>query len=1755
MEDNRPTITPSEVENNTNTLFNRSDEILTSLLEVSQHTSVSLNNKLLEILNAESSVTHDSPAMTDVEHEVSQPPNTLMERQPLNLTSIEASSVTSDDDIGPTIHFHKTNTTTPLIIKAEIINSLDRTFSCLVDNGAEINLIRADIIGELNNITLNPSNIKTITGLGHTKIKIYNYIRIQLKFDTGYISPVSDFYIVPQEHLDTELIVGVPWLKTSQLLPDMNTYQLFFRDGNAVIPVTDSQVEQDEGPTAVAAHNMEIGPNQYRIMKVDIQEVTPSNQIYLLEGITNKNTETLSGLMVNEREILVANYNEHPWFIPKGFKLGTLIPVRLEPEGSVDEETPVEKKSQPETQRENQEELLEINQSAQIRHTNIDNTEDYWNETTIEENFQINDIPVTQQQKRKLINLLLKYPNILSTGDDDVGVSTNVKHHIELETNKPVYVPVRRFQGPIAREIEEQCRELETCGIIRKSNSPYSAPVVPVRKPDGTLRLCIDYRALNKVTKSDAFPIPNLIDSVYNMSGAKYFTTIDLVRGYYQIEMAQESIEKTAFSTPLSHYEFLRMPFGVKGGPATFQRGMMLALSEIPWSEVMAYLDDIIIRSTTFDEHLISLEKVFNALQYNGFKLKPKKTKLCREIVDFLGHRVSRHGIEPLDKNLSGIKNFPVPTTGKQLQQFLGMVNFYRRHIPHCSSVAHPLSRQAHLDKITWDERCQESFDKLKLSLISPPILAFPNHNLNAPPLELYVDASNAGVGAVLQQKQDGIERPIAFVSKTFTSAQKNYSTTEKELAALRWAVKTLKPFLCNDKEFIIHSDHQPLQYLYNMALTDTRIARTLDELKEFNFVVKYISGRKNILADALSRSPIDGDIESDPIDEIPINKPNTHPSIPQGFSQREIPGGGDSLFQCLSLWMHNDDDHATQIREQVVDKLMRNPSLYQLKGRKLNKRLHALRYPGQIPIPEMIEAFTHLVDCQVIVYCNPGLPMTYGEDKEKKCYLNCISGIHYNLLTKEENVKVKTILRIRVDQVNIVKVNYGDLDDIQMISLDIPQEEYDIIDQVQEDDRLLRRLYKAILFDILKENLHKDLKIFKPNYNKIVLIENILIYVGHEKYKYVVSRPFLISTSTKLHVEWGHIGILKLLNLLEDLWHPQLKRIATDICRCCPKCQLNKPITNVPKPPLLKITAAYPFDLLAVDLLQLPKTNRNHSYVLVAIDHFSKFVVAVPLMNKTGATVANAFKNKLLPFLPRIPNRLLSDRGLEFSGNQFEDILQEFGIHHILIPALMPQCNGITERVNRTLLQLLRLMTQEHPSSWDQHLTHAITSYNNTYHSAIDATPSDMLLTRSHSFVNNPILQKYWREPSTKFSPYQKGSLVAYKTQLPGDLVINKFKPRYKGPYQIIETQPNQLTYLITREDLNGKHLQVHYSQLRPWISVPRYLRRNRDFMELILDENIQLEEEIEEDNEEIIIEENTWEEPPIQQEEEKEEDTSFDFEGFPETETSLSLNEYMRFINLTHGNINSNLNNNNIEICNTNLEGEEDIRNTLINNIPFSFSAIPSNTSVPTPPLTNTIVIVKEYSDKSCQTCNVQQTFQNKSSQTDQQTEVSDTINGMRSLFNGLEDITQDNKSSFSGFEDDVKEERIKSLISKDSKSFYNLTNINEGDNSGSSLSNAPDMEAFFQDSYIIEPSIPYSCSVNKLPSNTVTNTVFLTIPPLNIPATEANNLPNISILRDFGHYNTRSKGKVPGEQPWVMTEILEYGKQKCKKDVFLS
>ena len=362
----------------------------------------------------------------------------------------------------------------------------------------------------------------------------------------------------------------------------------------------------------------------------------------------------------------------------------------------------------------------------------------------------------TLEESAELATLLNKYGDTFSKDELDLGLTHLIEHAIDTGDARPVKQSPRRIPMAFAGEDKKAVDKLLVQGVIQPSRSPWASPVVLVKKRNGSTRLCVDYRRLNSVTQTDSFPIPSTQDCLDAVAGSVLFSTMDITSTYNQIPVKWEDIFKTAFVTRCGLYEYRTMSFGLTNAPATFQRLMELALAGLQWESCLIYLDDVIVFGRSFDEHLSRLSSVLDRLQKAGLKLKPEKTHLLQDEVVFLGHVISKDGVRPNPDNVDRIVKWLVPRNVTEVRAFLGMGNYYRRFIKDFAKKMQPLfelTKERH--PFLWSSQCQEAFEALKKELAGPDIMACPQEEGE---YILDTDASDNCIGAVLSQKQNGVE-------------------------------------------------------------------------------------------------------------------------------------------------------------------------------------------------------------------------------------------------------------------------------------------------------------------------------------------------------------------------------------------------------------------------------------------------------------------------------------------------------------------------------------------------------------------------------------------------------------------------------------------------------------------------------------------------------------------------------------------------------------------------------------------------------------------------------------------------------------------------------------------------------------------------------------------------------------------------------------------------------------------------------------
>ena len=428
-----------------------------------------------------------------------------------------------------------------------------------------------------------------------------------------------------------------------------------------------------------------------------------------------------------------------------------------------------------------------------------------------------------------------------------------MKHAIPT-TAPPIRQSIRRVPEALKDSINCEVSRMLEQKIIQPSSSPWSSPVVMVQKKDGSWRFCIDYHKLNAATHRDAYPLPRIEATLDSLKGCRYFTTLDLAAEYWQVGLEEDDKEKTAFSTLQGHFEFSVMPFGLTNAPATFQRLMECTLAGLTHEQCLIYLDDIIVFSSSFSIHLECLRNVFTALPQAKLQLKLSKCSFGQTQVQYLGHIVSATGIKPDPRKIEVVSCYPVPQNVKELKQFLGLTNYYRKFISNYAHIAEPLHKMLRGPKkiFTWTTPCQQAFDHLKSRLVQLPVLSHPDFSV---PFILHTDASETAVGAVLSQCIDGKERVVSYWSRQLTKPERNYSTIEREALAVVSATKEFYPYLYGFS-FQLVTDHNPLTSLRDIKDVGGRLTRWTLYLQQFNFTWEHRPGKHHCNADALSRLP-----------------------------------------------------------------------------------------------------------------------------------------------------------------------------------------------------------------------------------------------------------------------------------------------------------------------------------------------------------------------------------------------------------------------------------------------------------------------------------------------------------------------------------------------------------------------------------------------------------------------------------------------------------------------------------------------------------------------------------------------------------------------------------------------------------------------------------------------------------------------------------------------------------------------------------
>jgi transposase InsO family protein len=902
------------------------------------------------------------------------------------------------------------------------------------------------------------------------------------------------------------------------------------------------------------------------------------------------------------------------------------------------------------------------------------------------------------QQRSEVFRALEKHR---SMWDGRLGQIHGTTHRIDLTPGaKPFHSRPYRA-GPRAREAETaEIQRMLKEGVIEATQSEWASPVVLVPKPDGSMRFCIDYRKLNQLTVRDAYPLPRMDECIDSLGEAKVFSTLDCNCGYWQIPVDSADQDKTTFTSHEGLFRFKRMPFGLMNAPATFQRVVDMTLSGLNWKICLVYLDDIIVFSPSYEEHIRDLDIVLGRLYGAGLSLKLKKCFFFKETVNYLGHVIQPGKLAVATKNTEALKHAKAPTTLTELRSFLGLCNVYRRFVPSFARIAAPLNallrKGESRSEFAFTELQHEAFDSLREKLLHPPILALPRA---AGQFVLDTDASQEQIGCCLFQQnpvdvEDGkdirptgkelVRRPIGYWSRSLTSAERNYSTTEKECLAIVWAILQLRPYL-EGKRFIVRTDHNSLRWVLNLSDAQGRLARWRLRLLEFDFEVQYSPGKEHHAADTMSRlrSP-DTSIPKEPVDT----------EIPCFAVRKDAVAAGDLLAKQVYLFT--------------------DPSPF------LIQDLRAIQHGW---FPDGIPSDDHTID--VDEFGIVGNVLSSGE------FLPLLPKSLTKSAPFEEVVAYQDSCLRREDapvlRRGIYKVTpraEGEIFNASLAQRDtapLPralQLEELLVEQATDPEcqAAMAITGQATVFDV----------------NPSGLIIRIAPIDGVQQILVPASlRPRL------LHLEHfprtaGHPGVTRMYRSLRRRYFWQkMSHDVTDTVRSCTTCAKNR-IKERKRTSFLKLfPASEPLEYLSMDILgPLPKTPHGNRFLLVITDRFSKLTRTIPLRTITAHSVAEAFCTHWV-FAYGPPRYLLTDNGAQFTAKFFLAVCVELGIDKVFTTAYHPQTNGQVERFNRTIVNALRGYVSNHQSDWDEFTAALTYGYNTRIHSSLGLAPFELVLSR----------------------------------------------------------------------------------------------------------------------------------------------------------------------------------------------------------------------------------------------------------------------------------------------------------------------------------------------------------------------------------------------------------------------------------------
>lgn len=1245
--------------------------------------------------------------------------------------------------------------------------TISPTIKLLVDTGADVNFIKVSSLRD--EIIVHEPKEQNLTGItGHTLSSLGT---TSLTLKIGEEERVTEFYVAPSSFpVPHDGILGKPFLIGLQTIVNYCTKQLILTDNhrnkNVIEKPEPLECTISPEPSEVSSpDNIQIiiQPRSETLIGIPAQDQEEDETFLVPAQMLDKTimcSNTIS--KVHRRQILVAaiNPSEFPVQITE-HQIKTLkFELFQEPKIHTIQKIPENKADGSR--------IAVLKDALNTEHLNVEENE-------------------------SLISICEQYSDIFHLEGDRLTCTDAVYHEVNTPTTvqpineRPYRLPFRHKQ-----EIDKQMQKLEEDQVIAPSRSPWNAPLLVVPKKadkDGVVkyRVCVDFRKLNQVSVGDAYPLPNITEILDQLGKSKYYTTLDLAQGYHQVQMHPEHCAKTAFSTDKGHFEFLRVPFGLKGAPATFQRLMNTVLAGLTGLKAFVYLDDIIIYALNIADHSEKLQAVFDRLRQFNLKLQPSKCTFMRKEVNYLGHVITDEGVKPDPQKIQCVVNFPIPTNEKEVKSFLGLSGYYRRFVPGYGRIAKPLTTLLKKDvPFQWTDLCQASFDELKSILTTEPLLQYPDFNRT---FNLTCDASNYAIGCVLSQGPIGTDPPIAYASRTLNRAERNYNTTEKELCAIVWGVNQFRPYLLGQK-FNIVTDHRALSWLFNIKDPGSRLTRWRLKLAEYEYEIHFKPGANNTNADALSRVRA--------VTTRSQAKLDTQMKIPdaENFNNTINQENDSDNYQAFLHTEHQLTANVAEITGNIFD--------------------------VQPPI-----SLAHCVSCDFKMSQGLALEVrrkfgqiTQLRQQHKK--LTEVAHIHqdgrmiFYILTKEHYWQKPSYESVYQSLQNLKQacIEYG------VTKLACPRLGCGL-------DGLKWEIVRNML-----RNIFRDSPVYIQVYTKDELTEENKEQIIKEFHENPLG---------------GHQGLTRTFNRINSQYHWKgMRQKIKEYIRRCPTCQKNKTSTRTSKEPMvITTTATRAFEKIFLDVVgPLPRSYHGNVFILTLQDDLTKFAWAVPMENHEANTVAHHFVTQFV-CLHGIPQSLVTDCGTEFLSRVFKEVCRLLKIRQTSTTPYHPQSNGSLERSHRTLGEYLRNFVEKDQQNWDTRIPYAMFCHNSSVHSATQFQPYQLVyghpLVIPTSLLNNPeprynyddyhceirkqmqesqaIAKQFLLEAKHKSkerydrTSHTQNILIGSKVLLQDKTSKNKLAPRWLGPYEVLHLEPSKKNVIINKK---GKNQTIHQNLLK---------------------------------------------------------------------------------------------------------------------------------------------------------------------------------------------------------------------------------------------------------------------------------------------------------------------------------------------------